>query len=123
MLEIFPKREYKLLVIVWFAFDVTCEDSIKDFSKEEQKQEFLKLVRKTPDVLDRCKDKFKDKFYEDNIIELVKIPPPPLHTFRLGPVNHLLDHLGNLYPELEQHLADLHVVKENYHGKTFEGWG
>ena len=52
---------------------------------------------------------------------LTKIPPPPLHTFRLGPVNHLLEALGKLYPELEQHLAHLHVLKDDYHGKTIEG--
>ena len=44
---------------------------------------------------------------------LEKILLPLLHTFRLGPVNHLVDHLGQLYPELEQHLADLYVVRED----------
>ena len=52
---------------------------------------------------------------------LAKIPPPPLHSFCLGPVNHLVDHLGQLYPELEQHLVNLHLVREDYHEKTFEG--
>ena len=52
---------------------------------------------------------------------LLKIPPPPLHTIRLGPVNHLIAYLDKLYPELQGHLARLHVLKEDYHGKTFEG--
>lgn len=52
---------------------------------------------------------------------LEKIPPPPLHTFRLGPVNHLLDSLNKYFPELGENLASLHVVKEGYHGDMFEG--
>ena len=52
---------------------------------------------------------------------LEKIPPPPLHTFRLGPVNHIITCLAKYFPELEEHLANLHVVKEAYHRETFEG--
>ena len=50
----------------------TFENTIKNFSDHEQKLEFLKLVRKNPDTMDFCRMKFKDKFTEEDIIELVR---------------------------------------------------
>ena len=36
-------------------------------------------------------------------------------------MNHLLKHLEGVWPELGAWLRGLHVVKETYHGETFEG--
>lgn len=52
---------------------------------------------------------------------LTKVPPPPLHTFRLGPVNHVIKCLSNHYPNLKKKLSDLNVVEERYHGTGYEG--
>ena len=52
---------------------------------------------------------------------LEKIPPPPLHL-KLGAVNSLLDLMERLDQEAYNAFVKcLHIVKENYHGKTFEG--
>ena len=32
---------------------------------------------------------------------LLKAPPPPLHTVRLGPTNHLLNSLGTVWDGLQ----------------------
>ena len=52
---------------------------------------------------------------------LEKLPPPPLHTFKLGPVNHLIEAIKQYYPEITGHLSDLHVVQESYHGSQYKG--
>ena len=52
---------------------------------------------------------------------LHKVPPPPLHL-KLGAVNALMKLLEFLDPEgYKKILAKLHIVKENYHGVSFEG--
>ena len=51
----------------------------------------------------------------------VLIPLPPLHTILLGPVNHIIDNLKLLYPELENILKFLHIVNSNYHTGNLEG--
>ena len=58
---------------------------------------------------------------EENTPILYKIPPPPLHTILLGPVNHIIQHLMIHYPDLVNVLHDLSIQKANYHGKSFEG--
>ena len=51
----------------------------------------------------------------------MKIPPPPLHTILIGPVNHIIDSLKQHYPSLETRLESLHIKRSNYHGKKLEG--
>ena len=50
-----------------------------------------------------------------------RVPIALLHTLLLNPTNHVLKHLGGVWPELAAWLKGLHVVKEAYHGETFEG--
>ena len=50
-----------------------------------------------------------------------RVPIALLHTLLLNPTNHLLKHLGGVWPELAAWLRGLHLVKEAYHGETFEG--
>ena len=35
---------------------------------------------------------------------IVKIPPPPLHTILLGPVNHIINNLMLYYPDVTKNL-------------------
>ena len=58
---------------------------------------------------------------DENTPILYQIPPPPLHTILLGPVNHIVQHLLIHYPNLVNILHDLSIQKANYHGKSFEG--
>ena len=50
-----------------------------------------------------------------------RVPIALLHTLLLNPTNHVLKHLGGVWPELAAWLRGLHLVKEAYHGETFEG--
>ena len=50
-----------------------------------------------------------------------RVPIALLHTLLLNPTNLLLKHLGGVWPQLGAWLKGLHVVKEAYHGETFEG--
>ena len=52
---------------------------------------------------------------------LFKIPPPPLHTILLGPVNHIIDSLKKQHPSLTKILEKLNIQKAKYHGQKFEG--
>ena len=56
---------------------------------------------------------------EDPIIKTV--PPPPLHTVLLGPVNHLMKELMKRYPKILKTLSNLHIQRSKYHGRSFEG--
>ena len=49
------------------------------------------------------------------------IPPPPLHTILLGPVNHVVRELEKRYPKILKTLSKLHIQRSKYHGKSFEG--
>ena len=51
---------------------------------------------------------------------LTLIPPPPLHTILLGPVNLIIDHLKKYYPEVQNSLRGLHILPSKYHGEKFE---
>ena len=59
-------------------------------------------------------------FDEDSRI-LVKIPPPALHVCLLGPVNYIIQQLEKVYPSVSDEIERLHIVRERYQGKTFEG--
>jgi hypothetical protein len=50
-----------------------------------------------------------------------RLPIALLHTLLLNPTNHILKHLGGVWPGFEGWLQGLHVVKESYHGEKFEG--
>ena len=61
---------------------------------------------------------------------LSRCPIPLLHTIKLNPVNHILQYWAKEvkgaggekgWPGLEEWFKELHVVKDNYHGKKFEG--
>ena len=49
------------------------------------------------------------------------ILPPALHIKLLGIVNKLYGRLHKLFPKLDDCPTSLYIVKENYHGQTFEG--
>ena len=49
------------------------------------------------------------------------VPIAHLHTLLLNPCNHILKHLVAVWPELEEWLKSLHVVRDQYHGDKFEG--
>ena len=55
---------------------------------------------------------------EEELI-LLKCPPPSLHL-KLG-LNHILDALSKVWPELTDWLSSLNVVHEPYHGFCLEG--
>ena len=59
-------------------------------------------------------------FDEDSRI-LVKIPPPALHVCLIGPVNYIIQQLEKVYPSVSDEIKRLHIVRERYQGKTFEG--
>ena len=50
---------------------------------------------------------------------LLSMPPPQLHL--LLSVNTILDCLVELWPELKDWIASLHIVYEVYHGFCLEG--
>ena len=68
---------------------------------------------------------------------IIKAPPPPLHCVRLGPTNHLVRALRELWPDLQVflyivfleiikniqkvYLSRLHITEEAYHGREYEG--
>ena len=52
---------------------------------------------------------------------LYLIPPPPLHTLLLSPVNDVMKKLQSLYPNVVQILDNLHIQRSQYHGRNFEG--
>ena len=56
---------------------------------------------------------------EDPIIKV--IPPPPLHTILLGPVNHIFKELKKRFPKILQIVSELHIQRAKYHGRNFEG--
>lgn len=51
---------------------------------------------------------------------LTIVPPPVLHI-KLGIVNKLYTELLKLFPNLDDWPKSLYIMKENYHGQTFEG--
>ena len=58
---------------------------------------------------------------DEEMTILVKIPPPPLHVCLLGPTNLIINALEKVYPGVVTALDKMHLVRENYQGKTFEG--
>ena len=56
---------------------------------------------------------------EDPIIKTV--PPPPLHTVLLGPVNHVMKELMKRSSKILKTLSNLHIQRSKYHGRSFEG--
>ena len=60
--------------------------------------------------------------FDENTKVLLKIPPPSLHVCLLGPTNDIIHHLEKIYPDVTKILdIDLHLVREDYQGKTYEG--
>ena len=59
--------------------------------------------------------------FDENEKILVKIPPPALHVCLIGPVNMIINQLEKVYPEVSKDIERLHIVRERYQGKTFEG--
>ena len=56
---------------------------------------------------------------DDPILKV--IPPPPLHTVLLGPVNHIFKELKRRYPKILKTISNLHIQRSKYHGRNFEG--
>ena len=50
-----------------------------------------------------------------------RLPLPLLHNLKLNTVNHLLEHFGRRWEGLIMWLKEIHVVKDDYFGGTFEG--
>ena len=59
--------------------------------------------------------------FDENEKILVKIPPPALHVCLIGPVNYIINQLEKVYPDISKDIERLHIVRERYQGKTFEG--
>ena len=60
--------------------------------------------------------------FDENTKALIKIPPPLLHVCLLGPTNDIIHHLEKIYPDVTTILDnELHLVREEYQGKTYEG--
>ena len=60
--------------------------------------------------------------FDENTKILFKIPPPLLHVCLLGPTNDIINHLEKIYPNVTRILdEELHLVREDYQGKTYEG--
>ena len=57
---------------------------------------------------------------QSNLV-LVRVPIPPLHCIKLGPVNHLVKALKEVYPGLNDRLAALHLQLSEYHGGCYQG--
>lgn len=58
--------------------------------------------------------------HDANTPVLTLVPPPALHI-KLGIVNKLYAELLKLFPNLDDWPKSLFIMKENYHGQTFEG--
>ena len=56
---------------------------------------------------------------EEPVIKV--IPPPPLHTILLGPVNLVINELIKRCPNVQKAISDLHIQRSKYHGRDFEG--
>ena len=56
---------------------------------------------------------------DDPIIKT--IPPPPLHTILLGPVNHVFKELLKRYKPILKKVSSLQIQRSKYHGRNFEG--
>ena len=56
---------------------------------------------------------------EESVIKT--IPPPPLHTILLGPVNHIMKELFKRRPNMLKTISALHIQRSKYHGRNFEG--
>ena len=59
--------------------------------------------------------------FDENEKILVKIPPPALHVCLISPVNYIINQLEKVYPDISKDIERLHIVRERYQGKTFEG--
>ena len=49
------------------------------------------------------------------------IPIPVLHCIKLGPVNHIIKALCEVYPGVDDRLCRMHLVMSAYHGGQYEG--
>lgn len=49
------------------------------------------------------------------------VPIPVLHCLKLGPVNHIIMALREVYPGVDEKLALMHLVLSAYHGGSYEG--
>ena len=65
------------------------------------------------------KDPLMNGDQDEPIIKTV--PPPPLHTLLLGPVNHIFKELRKRYKNILKKVSKLHIQRSKYHGKNFEG--
>ena len=52
---------------------------------------------------------------------ILTVPPPPLHTILLGPVNHVFKELMKRHKKILKTTSDLHIQRAKYHGRKFEG--
>ena len=58
---------------------------------------------------------------DENDPILKTVPPPPLHTILLGPVNHVFKELSRRYPKILKTIHNLRIQRSKYHGRNFEG--
>jgi hypothetical protein len=60
-------------------------------------------------------------FADEEVYVMDRIPIPPLHTIKLGPVNHLVKELATHWDGLKPALASLNITESDYHGGAYEG--
>ena len=101
-----------------------CDRTIRNI--QEHRKEWLSKSRK----LTGTKSTLKYHMNCENIPILdgdpddpiyLTIPPPPLHTILLGPVNHVFKELRKRHPVIMKTIDNLHIQQSKYHGKNFEG--
>ena len=60
-------------------------------------------------------------FAGEEVYVMDRIPIPPLHTIKLGPVNHLVRELASHWDGLKPALASLNIKESDYFGGAYEG--
>ena len=91
----------------------------KDRWLQDNKHKSLKKKREELKKYRNCEfEPLLSDINDEKILTL--IPPPPLHTILLGPVNLIIDHLRKYYPEIKNFLRGLHILPSKYHGDKFE---
>ena len=60
-------------------------------------------------------------FAGEEVYVMDRIPIPPLHTIKLGPVNHLVKELASHWDGFKPALASLNITESDYHGGAYDG--
>ena len=79
-------------------------------------------IRKDLKMYFNCCQKPLIGIYEEGSTQVLKICPPPALHLMMGVVNKIIDGILVHFPPLESWLLEnLHITREDYHGKNYEG--